>query len=49
MMSMGVAAYLNKPIIMRELLYELRRHIVLPAAPRGPLAADTAVRLGAPV
>jgi CheY-like chemotaxis protein len=45
MMSMGVAAYFSKPLIMKELLNELRRHIDLPHSPSGPMAVDAAPRL----
>ena len=36
MLSMGVAAYLSKPIVMKELINELRQHIVLLDGPRAP-------------
>ena len=49
MLSMGVAAYFNKPIVMKDLIDELRRYILLPRAPRGPLAEDSGAWLDTPV
>jgi DNA-binding response OmpR family regulator len=49
MLSMGVAAYFNKPIVMKDLIEELRRYILLPRAPRGPLAEDSGAWLSTPI
>lgn len=46
---MGVAAYFNKPIVMKDLIEGLRGYILLPKKPRGPMATDSGAWRDAPL
>lgn len=48
MLSLGVAAYFGKPVPMKELLTELRRHITVPDSPHRIVPAMVSPRLSLP-